>query len=84
MNLIINFAISDKVKMKNSRHFELIGIIVATCRASCLIESETVVGVEQGDYFSNKDEILALGNVGDYKHHSFKTCEDDDEEVIGI
>ena len=29
--------------------------------ATCLLESKTMIGEEEGDLFSNKEEILALG-----------------------
>ena len=50
----------------------ILGIISAV-NGSCLSESTVVTGVEEGDLFSNKDEIAALG-ADSITFHSFTTC----------
>ena len=53
------------------------------CVASCVLESEQMVGVEEGELFSNKDEILAL-DFDKWKLNRMKTCEDADGNIAGI
>ena len=46
--------------------------LILTVRGACFIESETVTGVEEGEIFSNKAELEALGT--NIAFHSFTTC----------
>ena len=60
----------------------LISLIV-TCRASCVVESETFSGVQVGEPFSNLLEIEKLGR-DNYEMHSIKTCEDENGDMMGL
>ena len=44
-----------------------------TAWGACFIESATMTGVEEGEVFSNKAELEALG-VDNISFHSFTTC----------
>ena len=47
--------------------------LILTVKGACLIESATITGVEEGEVFSNKAEIEALG-IENISFHSFTTC----------
>ena len=47
--------------------------LVMSAFGACFIESETITGVEEGEVFSNKAELEALG-VENISFHSFTTC----------
>ena len=66
----------------------IIAALKFTCRAGCLVESETKVGEEKGDPFSHLEELTALetdGNKNDFRLLSFVTCEGKrDSKLSGI
>ena len=47
--------------------------LILTVKGACLIESATKTGVEEGEVFSNRAEIEALG-IENVSFHSFTTC----------
>ena len=56
---------------------------VQLSQSYCLQASTNTTGVETGEPFSNKDEILALGPA-DYTFHSMTNCVNGGDELIGI
>ena len=46
------------------------------CKAQCLLESEATVGVEDGEIFSNKEEIVKLG-AESWRLNEIRNCQDD-------
>ena len=66
----------------------IIAALKLTCRAGCLVESETKVGEDKGDPFSHLEELTALetdGNKNDFRLLSFVTCEGKrDSKLSGI
>ena len=52
------------------------------CDTYCLLESEKTIGfATEGEVFSNKDEIEALGPEN-HSFHSFTTCVDDNAGIL--
>ena len=58
-------------------------VALVTCtKANCLVELYGI-GIEEGEKFSNYDQIEAIGSE-QYVMKSFNTCEDDREDMVGI
>ena len=66
------------------RNILIRAITVTLASAYCLTESTQMTGVEEGEVFSNKAEIEALGRVVNYSLHSFINCVDDNDDLAGI
>ena len=55
--------------------------------SACLIESELDVGVADGEFISNKSEILAIGSLeelANYTIDSITTCVSEDGKLMGM
>ena len=58
-----------------------------TVESACLVESELDVGLADGEFISNKSEILAivsLEELADYSIDSITTCVSEDRNLIGM
>ena len=56
--------------------------LISTVRGASFCESFTITGVDEGEKFSNRAELEALGTE-DISFHSFTTCVSEQGDVLG-
>lgn len=56
--------------------------LISSAHGACLAESDVMAGIEEGELFSNLEEIRAIG-ASSASFYSFTTCTDSDGAMRG-